>query len=138
VGNRPGSVTLIAAITLIAAVCVLLMFGLPEVELAFLLYTYVFYVVAVALVLEIYAVAISILMFVSNSKVVWYSSVMFWILVIATAISFAIYFQGVFAVFYFALAPIVSSGLCLVTFQEGTVKKYFGLRREPEAGERFC
>ena len=134
VGNRPGSVTLIAAITLVPAVCVLFLFGVAEVELIVLLYTYVFSVVAaVALVLEIYAVAISILMFVSDSKGVWYSSVIFWVLVMAAAVSFAIYFQAAFTVFYYALAPIVSSGLCLATFQEETVKKHFGLKREPKA-----
>ena len=134
VGNRPSSVTWIAVITLIPAVCVLLLLGPAEVELIFLLQTCVFApVAAVALVLEVYAVAVSILMFVSDSKLVWYSSVIFWVLVIAAGVSFAIYFQAAFTVFFYALAPIVSSGLCLATFQEEPVKKHFGLKLEPKA-----
>ena len=128
-GNRPGSVTIVAAITLASAVVVLLTFGVLEFELV--LYTSEYSVMAaVALAMEIYALVVSILMFVSNSKLVWYFSVIFWVLVIAAAISFTAYVRGLFLVFYFVLPPIVSSTLCLVTFCEETVRKYFGLKRE--------
>jgi len=108
---------------------VLLTFGVLEFELV--LYTSEYSVMAaVALAMEIYALVVSILMFVSNSKLVWYFSVIFWVLVIAAAISFTAYVRGLFLVFYFVLPPIVSSTLCLVTFCEETVRKYFGLKRE--------
>lgn len=135
-GDRPTSVTVIAVITLVFAVLVLMSFGVLEFSLIYgRLYSISYFLsitAIVALALEIYALAISILMLVSDSKQVWYSAVIFWILVIVTAIFYSIFLSGGF-IEYFVLPwtgpPMISSIVCLVSFHSKKVKNYFGLRQ---------
>jgi hypothetical protein len=90
----------------------------------------------VALVLEIYALVISILMLVSDSKQVWYSAAIFWILVIVTTIFYSIFYSIFLSggyIEYFVLLwtgpPMISSIVCLASFRSKKVKNYFGLRQ---------
>ena len=130
-GKRPTSVTTIAIITLVFAVLVLMSFGILEFNLIYSISYFLSISARVALALEIYALVISILMLVSDSKQVWYSAVIFWILVIVTAIFYSIFLSGGF-IEYFALLwtgpPMISSIICLASFHSKKVKNYFGFK----------
>jgi len=130
-GKRPTSVTTIAIITLVFAVLVLTSFGILEVNVIYSISYFLSISALVALVLEIYALVISILMLVSDSKQVWYSAVIFWILVIVTAIFYSIFLSGGFIEYFVLLwtgPPMISSIICLASFHSKKVKNYFGFK----------
>ena len=130
-GKRPTSVTTIAIITLVFAVLVLMSFGILEVNVIYSISYFLSISALVALVLEIYALVISILMLVSDSKQVWYSAVIFWILVIVTAIFYSIFLSGGFIEYFVLLwtgPPMISSIICLASFHSKKVKNYFGFK----------
>ena len=132
-GKRPTSVTVVAIITLVFAVLVLMSFGILEFGLIYggQISYFLSISVLVALVLEIYALVISILMLVSDSKQVWYSAVIFWILVIVTAIFYSIFLSGGFIEYFVLLwtgPPMISSIICLASFHSKKVKNYFGFK----------
>ena len=133
-GNRPISVIIIAIVTLVPAILVLGSFGTLEFRFS-LVYSlaysgpyatidWISITFTVALALEVYALAISILMLVSNRKYVWYSSVIFWVSVIATAIFCSVY---VYYFMFLTFAPMTSSAVCLALFDDEKVKNHFGL-----------
>jgi hypothetical protein len=129
-GDRPTSVTAIAIITLVFAVLVLMGFGILEFNLIYSI-SNLSLTAIVALVLEIYALVISVLMLVSDSKQVWYSAVIFWILVIITAIFYSIFLSGGFIEYFVLLwtgPPMISSIICLASFHSKKVKNYFGFK----------
>ena len=130
-GKRPTSVTTIAIITLVFALLVLMSFGILEFNLIYSISYFLSISALVALVLEIYALVISILMLVSDSKQVWYSAVIFWILVIVTAIFYSIFLSGGFTEYFVLLwtgPPMISSIICLASFHSKKVKNYFGFK----------
>jgi len=131
-GKRPTSVTTIAIITLVFAVLVLMSFGILEFNLIYSISYFLSISARVALALEIYALVISILMLVSDSKQVWYSAVIFWILVIVTAIFYSIFLSGGFMEYFVLLwtgPHIISSMICLASFHSKKVKNNFGFRQ---------
>jgi len=129
-GNRPISVIIIAIVTMVPAILVLGSFGIFEFSLVYnglnANIDWISITAIVALALEVYALAISILMLVSNRKYVWYSSVIFWISVIATAIFCSVY---VYYFMFLTFAPMTSSAVCLALFDDRKVKDHFGLSR---------
>jgi len=130
-GKRPTSVTTIAIITLVFAVLVLMSFGILEFNLIYSISYFLSISARVALALEIYALVISILMLASDSKQVWYSAVIFWILVIVTAIFYSIFLSGGFTEYFVLLwtgPPMISSIICLASFHSKKVKNYFGFK----------
>jgi hypothetical protein len=137
-GNRPASVTVISAVTLAFAALALLTFGLLEFNLIYgSLYSNISFISVTAmavLALETYAVAVSILMFVSDSRIIWYLSMTFWISVIATAVFYSIFLSAGYIEYFILLwtaPPTISSAVCLATFCGTKVRNYyFGLRKE--------
>jgi len=129
-GNRPISVIIIAIVTMVPAILVLGSFGIFEFSLVYsglnANIDWISITAIMALALEVYALAISILMLVSNRKYVWYSSVIFWISVIATAIFCSVY---VYYFMFLTFAPMTSSAVCLALFDDRKVKDHFGLSR---------
>jgi hypothetical protein len=130
--NRPMVVTIVGLVTLVPTVLILCTFGWLEFILISSvinggLYSATNWVLigAVATALEVYALAISISMLVSHAKVVWYSSMIFWISVIATAILFSLWTWSGFI--QLAVPPMASSAVCLALFNDKKVKNYFGL-----------
>jgi len=122
--DRPFSVTAIAIFTLVSNIILVSTFGLAELELINTIF------ITTVFLLQMYALVISILLLLYNSKYVWYASVSFWGIVIVTCLvtGFVAYFWGLNIIF-FALPFLVASFVCLVLFNRETVKSYFGVKR---------
>jgi hypothetical protein len=124
--KRPTSVTTIAIVTLVSDIIVLSLFG--PAEFIFLLLGAVLFALMPVL-LEMYALVISVLMLRSDSKNVWYASITFWILVIATDLAYSLLFVYGSMVPWFvltwALPPMICSNVCLVLFSSKKVRSYF-------------
>jgi hypothetical protein len=82
--NRPTGVTAVALFTLGLAISVISVFGLLELQFIYE------GIVWIPVLLEMYALVVSILMFRSNSRYVWYASVTLWILVIVTCLVYSV------------------------------------------------
>ena len=80
--NRPKDVTAIAIFTLVFTAVILSGFGMLE---ARFIYSGA---IEVIVFLETYALVISSLMLLFNSKYVWYGSVAFWVLLIMTSLAY--------------------------------------------------
>jgi len=128
-GNIPISVVTIAIVTMVPTILVLGSVGILEFGLVYSgLHSTIGWIsitATLALALEVYALSISILMLVSARKCVWYSSVIFWILVIATAIFYSVFLH----LFMFpTFAPMMSSAVCWALFDDKKVKSHFGFK----------
>ena len=137
-GNKPSSITVIGAVTLAFAALAIVTFGVLEVSLIYGgRYSSISFLSVTAmavLALETYAVTVSILMLVSDSRIVWYLSVTFWISVIATAVFYSFLLSAGYIEYFtllFTGPPTVSSAVCLAIFSGTKVRNYyFGLRQE--------
>jgi hypothetical protein len=83
--------------------------------------------IKVIVFLEMYALVISSLMLLFNSKYVWYGSVVFWILVIMTCLVYSIWLGFDSLVLFWAVVFMICSLWCLMVFNSREIKSYFGV-----------